>query len=132
MPSLGYRSLRKSNVLFFADQLQGQGIAWDYFVASGKSIFISTLEGITTVSRVNIQSLDHQKVHHFFASQHGYYQIVKLKELALKLYRFQKDLIHNGLNCKRFCFRLKSSVIFSFDMWWIYVVAIHNSSIKRI
>jgi hypothetical protein len=77
-------------VLFFADQLQGLGIAWDYFVASGKSIFISTLEGITTVSRVNIQSLDHQKVHHFFALSMLVYQIVKLQRLALKLYRFQR------------------------------------------
>jgi hypothetical protein len=36
-------------VLFFAGQLQGLGIAWDYFLA-GKVNFHSTLEGITTVS----------------------------------------------------------------------------------
>jgi hypothetical protein len=76
-------------VCFFAGQLQGQGIAW-YFLWLRKSIFISTLEGITTVSRVNIQSLIIKRCITFALSAAGYHQIVKLKELALKLYRFQK------------------------------------------
>jgi hypothetical protein len=50
-------------VLFFAGQLQGLGIAWDYFLA-GKVNFHSDIRRDNYRFSVNIQSLDHQKMHH--------------------------------------------------------------------
>jgi hypothetical protein len=84
-------------VLFFAGQLQGQGIAY-YFLWLQVNFHLDIRRD--NVSQVNIQSLIIKRCITFLPlSMLVTTKSLNFKELALKLYRFQKDLIHNGLNC---------------------------------